>query len=96
MFYIEANDNVIAVFLKCYFIDFLWGISLAFALNSVAYSFANKKIIINCFVTFLLGLLFEFAQLADIIRGTFDFVDIIMYAFAALISAAININIFKE
>ena len=96
MFYIHTNKNIFIDFLKYYFTDFLWGMSLTFALNAVAYSHKKKSIIIKSIITFFVGLLFELAQLFGVINGTFDIADIIMYALAAIITAVININIFKE
>lgn len=95
-FYIQISENYITDFLKYYFVDFLWGISLVSALNAVSYSHSKKSTVINSLVSFGVGLLFELLQLLDVISGTFDVIDISMYAVTALTGAVININIFKE
>ena len=95
-FYIQTDKNFFIDFLKYYFIDFLWGLSLVSALNAVSLLNNKKSILINSIFTIFSGLLFELLQLSGIVNGTFDFIDILMYAVAASIVAVININKFKE
>ena len=89
----KTADNILNNFLGYYFVDFLWGCSLIFALCSVSTK-ACKSNVIKCSVySFALGALFEVAQYFSYINGTYDFIDICMYAAASLVCVAININI---
>lgn len=98
LFFLEVSSqtevNYLTEFLKYYFVDYLWGASLAFALCSVI-SVPNKiRIIAVAFVSFFLGVLFEISQHFSVVDGTFDLIDICMYAAASFVCAVININIF--
>ena len=87
-------DNFFTDFLRFWFVDFLWGMSLTFALISVTVEATKKKIITVSCVSFLAGALFELAQLFSLVSGTFDIFDVAMYAAASLISAAVSIKLF--
>lgn len=91
----HSQNNFLFIFLKYYFVDLLWGISLSFALIAVTEIVSFKRIIFCSLFSFIFGLLFEIIQYYDLVNGTFDFIDIFMYLIAALISAVINIIIFK-
>lgn len=87
-------DNFITDFLRFWFVDFLWGVSLTFALISVTTQATKKKFISVSCVSFAAGVLFEFAQLFSLVSGTFDVLDILMYAAASLLCAVISIKTF--
>lgn len=65
-------------FLSFYFPDFLWSFSLCFGLMAV---FDPKLIgvIMCCTVSFACGLFWEILQLYEVISGTGDWLDILMY-----------------
>ena len=68
----KAEVNCLTEFLKYYFVDYLWGASLAFALCSVISVPNKKRIIAVTFVSFLFGVLFELSQHFSVVDGTFD------------------------
>lgn len=90
----KCINSVLCDFLKYYFVDYLWGAALAFSLCSVAVNLTHKSIVKMSCVSFALGVLFEIAQYFSLVNGTFDFIDICMYAAASIVCAAININLF--
>lgn len=89
-------DTFLNKIIKYYFADFLWGLSFAFALCAVSVEFCEKNIFKCSLYAFLIGILFELAQYFSIINGTFDFVDICMYAAASVSCAAVNIKFFQR
>jgi len=87
-------DNFLTDFIRFWFVDFLWGMSLTFALISVTTEATKKKFIFSSCVSFAAGVLFETAQLFSLVSGTFDILDIFMYAAASLLCAAVSIKLF--
>lgn len=87
-------DNPITDFLRFWFVDFLWGVSLTFALISVSSEATKKKFISASVISFAAGVLFEVAQLFSLVSGTFDVLDIVMYAAASLLCALISVKTF--
>ena len=85
-----TKESVFITFLKYYFVDFLWGLSLNFALLSVVDFKKKSRVIIVSVVSALWGILFEIAQLFSLTKGTFDFSDVFMYILAVIVSALIN------
>lgn len=73
-------------FLKYYLPDFLWAFALCFALIAIF----DKKTFICAATSFVYGLLWEFLQYMDIIDGTGDIYDIIMYLTASVTAVMIN------
>jgi len=71
-------------FLKFYFPDFLWAMSLDCWIHTVIFCGRRSSIICSAIVG-LFGILYEVLQYTRIVTGTFDIVDIIMYLSAALL-----------
>lgn len=94
--YENIPDSILIDFLRYYFVDFLWCISLNFALYSVSDFKKRSAVIIIPIVSAVAGLLFEVAQYLDIVTGTFDIADIVMYIVASLCAVMINIKILKR
>lgn len=78
--YLKRIDNN---FLKFYFVDYLWALSLSCGLH-IIFS-PNKKGSILCtgIISFI-GIVYELLQLAGIISGTGDLVDVILYFLAGV------------
>ena len=91
----SVPSNLFTGFLRYYFVDFLWGASLTFALCAVSHEIKRKNIIISALVSLAVGILFEFAQLFSLVSGTFDFADIAMYVAASALCAAICLKFFR-
>ncbi len=89
-------SNILTDFLRYYFVDFLWGASLASALCAVSYEIKKKNIIISALVSFVVGAVFELLQHFSLVNGTFDFADIAMYAAASLVCAAVSVKFLEE
>lgn len=90
--YCQIGKNYLTDFAAFYLVDFLWGLSLAFALCSVVSTFKTINILVCCLLAFTIGALYEIMQLSTVLKGTFDIIDICMYAVAAIICATINIK----
>lgn len=91
-----TEKNSIVCFLKYYFVDFLWGVSLSFSLFSAVDFRIQSRIIIMSLISLIWGVLFELAQFFSFTQGTFDFIDISMYILAAVFAALINKTIIKR
>ncbi len=89
-FYVELERNAFTDFVKFYLCDFLWAFSFSNALTCVSYSFEKKRLVINALLVLFCGVLFEVLQHFGVISGTFDFADILAYAVAAVLSAAVS------
>lgn len=95
LIYSDVERNFVTDFLKYYLPDFLWAFSFSSALTAVTMPLRNKRLFFISLVVFTVGAAYETLQYFEIVDGTFDLFDILMYAVAALISAAINIKFFK-
>ena len=76
-------------FAMYYLPDFLWAFSMCTGLLSI-FSVTKIRLIIIAFVTVLAGALWEALQYADIVRGTGDVIDILLYLAASIIAVVIN------
>ena len=79
------------IFLKYYLPDLLWSLSLYCGLNSLFNS--KKNLFINGLMVLILGILWELAQYRNIISGTGDFLDILMYGTGVAIILTPNLII---
>ncbi len=70
-------------FLRFYLTDALW----AYSLTSALFIFNSPKISIILSISF--GILWEIGQFFHFLRGTGDFIDILMYITASIIAAII-------
>lgn len=81
--HVVEKETVIIHFLKYYFVDALWAYAMTFFLAI----FVNEKV---CFLTSsCVCILWELFQLFSIVKGTFDWIDIIMYLTAVIIAVLI-------
>lgn len=79
-------------FILYYFPDFLWGFSLGSFLQAIYLPGKWGSVCCGAAV-FLLGTLWEILQCVEIISGTGDLLDVLMYLSAGICAAIIN---FKE
>lgn len=78
-------------FLKYYFPDFLWEFSLCCGLHAI-YKPSTKGSLVCGFVAFFCGVIWELLQCGNVIGGTGDFIDIMMYLLASCICIIINLK----
>lgn len=88
--------NPFTEFLKNYFADFLWAFSFCSALISFWYKADKKSVVVIGISVSLFGILFEVCQLFRFVKGTFDFMDILMYCSASVMYIVLNIKILKN
>lgn len=74
------------VFIKNYFVDFLWFVSIIFVYKS----FFHKKS--DYFIIFSIGLISELSQLFIPQAGTFDFVDLGIYFVTAFLFLVLDMK----
>lgn len=89
-----ARDNLSFLscdFIKYYIPDLLWSFSLGCGLIAILNP-KIKGVIYCCLVSLLYGCLWEILQYFQIVSGTFDIYDIVMYLLAAIIAVIINIK----
>ncbi len=80
-------------FIKYYFIDYLWALSLTTALSTL---FNSKRCILPiCLFVCLLGFVWELLQLLNIISGSGDIADVFMYLTAITTAVIINFSKIK-
>lgn len=94
--YENIPESIVVDFFRYYFVDFLWCVSLNFALYMVSDFKKRSAVIIISIVSAVVGSLFEVAQYLDIVTGTFDIADIVMYIVASLCAVMINIKNLKR
>lgn len=85
-----TENNIFVIFLKYYFVDFLWSFSLSFLLLAVTDFRKKNRVCIVAIVSSLWGTVFEILQYFNFVTGTFDFADIVMYVLAAVSVVMIN------
>ena len=76
-------------FLKYYFADYLWGLSLCCALHAVFTPNLQGSIYCCCTAVFC-GILWEILQYCSLISGTGDLWDVVMYLLACICCLHIN------
>lgn len=83
-------------FLKCHFTDFLWAFSFCCALTVFLFKVSRKSIVAVGISVSASGAVFEICQLFHCIRGTYDFIDILMYCLATAVFALFNLKLLKN
>lgn len=83
------------VFVKYYLPDFLWALGLCSGLN-VVFENELKNIVLSGVLTLISGLIWELMQLLDIVSGTGDIIDILLYLSASIIVVMINIITYRR
>ena len=78
-------------FLKYYFPDYLWALSLTSALHMI-FSPKKSESWFCSLTTLLLGCAYELLQFFNLISGTGDFVDVLLYLFGGFTINAIAIK----
>lgn len=86
--------DIFSAFAAWYFPDFLWMFSLTCALFSIMLP-KGKNLLLWCCVAFFMGALWEFLQWRDVVSGTADWWDVILYSMAVILAAIIEI-LFKK
>lgn len=80
---------------KYYLPDFLWGVSLGCALIAI-YVPARKGVIIGSSLSLLCGCVWELLQYLEVLSGTGDIHDVIMYILASTVCIIINLKETKK
>lgn len=78
-------------FTRYYLADFLWAFSLCCFLYSLYVPDFRKSVICSA-VVFTLGMIWEILQAVNIISGTGDLIDILMYLMACITAIIINLK----
>ena len=78
-------------FLKFWFPDFLWGLSLGCYLQAIHLSKLRGTLLFGS-ISFLCGATWELLQLVAIVPGTGDWLDILLYFLASAICVRINLK----
>ena len=78
-------------FLIFYFPDFLWGFSLCCGLLAI-YTPKQTGCIVCSSITVLCGIIWEWMQFKQLVSGTGDFCDVLMYLMASIACIIINIR----
>ena len=78
-------------FLNYYFADFLWGFSLCCGLHTIHSPKLLGSVLCGILTT-LLGICWEILQLKQIVTGTFDIWDMLMYLSGSILCIIINLR----
>ena len=92
------QDSVFKInndFLRFYFPDYLWGLSLSCYLHSLFHPRISGSVLCSG-ISILYGTLLELIQFFNIISGTGDICDILMFILAGATAMIINIPNLKE
>jgi len=82
----QVND-----FFRFYLPDFLWGLSLGCGLIAI-HNPRKKGVIICASYSFLCGIIWEILQHLEVLNGTGDVHDVIMYLLASVVCIIINLK----
>lgn len=82
-------------FIKYYFVDYLWGLSLSCGLHIIFFPNMKHSIVLTIIV-FIFGAVYEALQKSDVISGTGDIADIILYLLAGFCVNLINFILIKK
>lgn len=93
---ILIENTEISKFIRNYVPDFLWMISLFFISVNYSKRITKRYILLTAIYTFALGLIFELLQLANVVRGTFDILDIITYIISILLACIVEKYIWRD
>lgn len=86
-----ANNTIFVAFIRNFIPDFLWIFSFYFFGINVTKKIFTKYIILTAIYSALLGIAFEILQKMAIIKGTFDFYDILTYMISIWIACQIEL-----
>ncbi len=75
-------DNIFIYYIKYNFIDSLWSYSLVWSVFISLKRKTKLSLLITCLFSVVFGITIEIFQFLQIIKGTFDFIDIASYLFA--------------
>lgn len=78
-------------FIRYYFPDFLWGYSLCCGMFAIIMPQQYRHVIMIVLIVSVLGCGWELLQYSNIVRGTGDIMDCILYITAACLAGCINI-----
>lgn len=76
-------------FVKYYLLDFLWGLSLSCGIIAI-HKPKTKGIFLSALTAFICGCVWELLQYIGFVSGTGDWLDVLMYLSASLMSVLIN------
>ena len=82
-------------FIKYYLADYLWCLSLSCGLHIIFLPDMKKSIVLTI-ISFIFGIAYECLQKFNIINGTVDKIDIILYLLASLTVNLINFILIKK
>lgn len=82
-------------FLKYYFVDYLWALSLSCGLHSIFLPEFKTSLKIT-FIVFIFGIIYEILQKIGNINGTGDIIDILLYLLAGITTNLINYILTKR
>lgn len=81
-----SKSNIVFSLIRNYLPDICWVLSFFFININFAYNISKKALILNSIYIFVIALIFEFLQLFNIARGTFDVLDILIYSISIIIA----------
>lgn len=82
-------------FIKYYLVDYIWGLSLNCGLHIIFFPNMKQSVVLTI-ITFVLGTVYECLQIFNIISGTGDILDIILYLLAGMTVNLINFILIKK
>lgn len=88
---IISKSNFIYRVIRNYVPDMCW--TLSFFLMSINFTrnIAKNDLLINSLYVFGIGILFEIFQYFNIVKGTFDFFDILVYIITIILACLVEI-----
>ncbi len=93
IFYIGffRKNTLFFSFVRNYIPDTCWTLSFFFLSINFTKSLTKNSIIVNSIYVFIISILYESLQLFSIIKGTFDLIDILIYALSIILSCFIEL-----
>lgn len=93
---ILIENTEISKFIRNYIPDFLWMVSFYFFSVNYSKRITKRYILLTSIYTFALGVFFELLQLANVVKGTFDILDIITYIISIILAGIVEKYIWRD
>lgn len=83
-------------FVRNFIPDFLWMFSFFFLSVNYSKRITKKYIILTSIYALALGTLFELLQMVNVVKGTFDILDIIVYIISIIIACIVEKLLWRD
>lgn len=88
-----SKSNIFLTIIRNFFPDICWTLSFYFMSISIIKSISKNDLIFSSLFVMSIGLIYEMLQFFRIVSGTFDIIDVVVYAFSIMFACLIELLI---